>query len=111
MANNFVQPGDTLTFTAPYQRNAGQAAKIGASIVAIALNTVANGASTEWAVEGVFDVTKNSAEAWSVGDKIYWDNTAKMFTTTSSGNTLAGVAVAAAVNPSSTGRIRLNGSF
>jgi predicted RecA/RadA family phage recombinase len=46
-----------------------------------------------------------------VGDRVYWNDTAKNFTTTSAGNTLAGVAVAAAVNPSGTGRLRLNGSF
>lgn len=110
MATNFVQPGKRLTLTAPYARNSGQAAKIG-SIIAIALQTLANAASGEWALTGVWDVDKNSAEAWAVGDAIYWDNSAKNFTTTSSGNTKAGVATAVAANPSSTGRLRLNGSF
>jgi hypothetical protein len=36
---------------------------------------------------------------------------AKLFTTTSTSNTLAGVAVAVAANPSATGRVRLNGTF
>jgi len=111
MASNYIQSGDRLTLTAPYARNSGQAAKIGTAIIAIALQTLANGASGEWATKGVWYVDKNSAEAWAVGDKLYWDNTNKVFTTTSSGNTLAGVATAVAANPSSYGYIRLNGSF
>ena len=38
---------------------------------------------------------KATGEAWSVGQAIYWDNTAKNVTTTSSGNTLIGAAAAA----------------
>ena len=36
---------------------------------------------------------------------------AKLATTTATGNTLIGVALADAANPSGTGRVRLNGSF
>lgn len=107
---NYVQEGDTLTLTAPYARSAGEAAKIGA-IIGIACNDVANATEGEFAVTGVYDVAKVSAQAWAVGDKIYWDDTAKNFTTVTTSNTLAGVATAAAVNPSATGRLRLNGSF
>jgi predicted RecA/RadA family phage recombinase len=52
-----------------------------------------------------------SAQAWTAGALVYWDDTAKLFTTTSTSNTLAGVAVAIAANPTATGRVRLNGSF
>jgi predicted RecA/RadA family phage recombinase len=41
---------------------------------------------------------------------IYWDDTAKNFTTVSTSNKIVGVAVAAASNPSSTGIVRLNGA-
>jgi predicted RecA/RadA family phage recombinase len=57
----------------------------------------------------VGDLAKVSAQAWTEGAKIYWDDTAKNFTTTSGGNTLAGVAAAAAANPSATGKVRLDG--
>jgi predicted RecA/RadA family phage recombinase len=73
---------------------------------------VLQNASVEAITTGVIDhAKKNSAEAWAVGDRVYWNDTNKNFTTTASGNTLAGVAVAAALNPSGTGRLRLNGSF
>jgi predicted RecA/RadA family phage recombinase len=110
MATNYIQPGKTLTLTAPYQRDSGEAAKVGA-IIGIALGTVAESAEGEFAVTGVWTHAKNSAEAWAVGDKVYWDDTNKVFTATATSNTLAGVAMAVAANPSSTGRLRLNGSF
>jgi predicted RecA/RadA family phage recombinase len=107
---NFVQNGDVVTLAAPYDVAAGAACKVG-SLVAVATSAALSGETVEGVVVGVFDLAKVSAQAWAVGDKIYWDDTAKLMTTTASGNTLAGVAVAVAANPSATGRVRLNGSF
>lgn len=107
MAKNYIQPGDVLELTAPYQRNAGQGALIGA-LFCIAMVDVANGARCSWATCDVWTLEKNSAEAWTEGQKIYWDNTNKRCTSTASGNTLIGVATAVAANPSSTGIVRLN---
>lgn len=108
MASNYVQPGDVLDLTAPYQRNTGQGALIGA-IFGVALSTVANAAVGQFSVVGVWTLAKTSAQAWTEGALIYWDNTAKECTTVSTSNTRIGVAAAAAANPSSTGRVRLNG--
>lgn len=110
MAKNYIQPGDVLDLAAPYQRNAGEGALVG-SIFGVALNTVASGAVGQFQTRGVWTLAKNSAEAWTVGQKVYWDNTNKVVTTTSTSNTLIGVAAAVAANPSSTGNVRLNGSF
>jgi len=107
MAKNFKQDGDVLTLTAPYARNSGQGALIGA-LFAVALVDVANGAQASFATEGVWELNKTSAQAWTEGAKIYWDNTAKECTTTVGSNTLIGCAVAAAVNPSSVGLVLLN---
>src|SRR5262245_58365351 len=108
MARNYIQPGKTMTFTAPEQRNAGQGCLIGA-LFGVSLQTVANGAVGEFGIEGVWELTKVSAQAWTAGALIYWDNTAKNCTTTSTSNTRIGVAAAAAANPSATGQVRLNG--
>lgn len=107
---NFVQCGDALDLVAPYAVSSGGGFKVG-SIVAIAAADAENGADVVGLTEGVYTVAKVSAQAWTVGALIYWDNSAKNFTTTSASNTLAGVATEAAANPSSTGVIRLNGSF
>lgn len=107
---NFVQDGDTVTLAAPYDRTAGQGALVG-SIFGVAVDDVLNTVSGEFQLVGVFDLTKASAQAWTVGALIYWDDTAHNCTTTSTSNKLIGVAVAAAANPSSTGRVRLTAAF
>jgi len=58
---------------------------------------------------GTYAVAKAGSQAWTQGAALYWDNTAKNFTTTASGNTLAGVAESAAQSADVVGNIRLNG--
>ena len=91
---NFVQPGANLTLPAPYDCASGGGALIG-SIFGVASNVVESGDDGVFVTEGVFDLPKAASQAWAVGAKIYWDNTAKNLTTTSASNTLVGVAVAA----------------
>lgn len=107
---NYIQPGQTLTLTAPYAVASGAGLLVG-SIFGVACFTAGNGETVEAQVEGVFELPKTSALAIAIGDKVYWDNTAKEVNKTSSGNTLIGVAVSAAGNPSATVNVRLNGSF
>lgn len=108
MAKNYIQEGDTLTLTAPYAVASGGGLLVGA-LFAVALVSLSSGTSGSCATEGVFELAKNSAEAWTVGQKIYWDNTNKVCTTTVTSNTLIGCATEPATNPSSVGRVRLNG--
>jgi predicted RecA/RadA family phage recombinase len=108
MARNYVQPGKTLTLVAPYQRNAGEGALVGA-LFGVALQTVANAVAGEFAIEGVWTITKNTGEAWTQGALIYWDNTNKRCTTTSTSNTRIGCAAVAAGSADTTGVVRLNG--
>ena len=107
---NFVQPGNTITLTAPYAVASGDGLLVG-SIFGIAAGVAALGEPVETALVGIFDITKVGSQAWTVGARVYWDDTNKRCTTVATDNTLIGVAVAAAANPSSTGRVRLNGSF
>lgn len=107
---NYIQEGEHLTLAAPYNRLSGEGALVG-SIFGVACTDVDSGDDGEFAVEGVFSLKKTSAQAWTVGVAIYWDDSNKECTTTSSGNTKIGVATEAAANPSSTGKVRLNGAF
>jgi predicted RecA/RadA family phage recombinase len=109
MATNYIQEGDTLDLAAPYAVDAGDGALIG-TLFCVALVTLASGATGAFMTEGVWSLNKTSAQAWTVGAKIYWDNTNKECTTTATSNTLIGCATAAAANPSSTGHVRLNGT-
>lgn len=107
---NFIQHGNTLSLAAPYALNAGDGALVG-SIFGVASGDADNGAAVELSVTGVYTLPKTSALAISIGDRVYWDNSAKVVNKTSSGNTLVGVAVSAAANPSAAVDVRLNGSF
>jgi predicted RecA/RadA family phage recombinase len=59
----------------------------------------------------VHKLAKVGSQAWTVGALVYWDNTNKRFTTTASGNLLAGCAAEAASSGAgvTTGVVRLNG--
>lgn len=107
---NFVQAGSNLTLTAPYAVTSGAGVKIGA-IFGVAAGTAASGATVDVVTHGVFDLPKVSTDTFAVGAAVYWDDTAKLVTSTTSGNTKIGVAVAAADNPSGFARLRLNGTF
>lgn len=109
---NFVQPGDTITVTAPYALSAGDGALVGTNIFGIACNTYANGATdAEIMLEGVYDITALSTDTASVGAYAYWDNSNKRITTTSAGNTKVGLFVGAKANGDTTARVRLNAAF
>ena len=107
---NYTQAGERVTLAAPYDVLSGGGLLVG-SIFGVAINDALSGASVETAVEGVFRLAKTSAQAWTVGALIYWDNTNKVATSTASTNKLIGVATAVADNPSATGLVRLNGAF
>src|SRR5262245_47585857 len=96
---NFVQAGNIITLIAPYARTSGQGLLVG-SIFGVATTDAALGAAVESVVEGVCDLAKVSAQAWTAGNLIYWDDTAKLTTTVSTSNKLIGCAAAAASNPS-----------
>lgn len=107
--NTYVQDGKTLTLTAPYARASGEGALVG-SVFGVATAAVANGAEGEFQVEGVVTIAKTSAQAWTQGQKIYWDNVNKRCDSDSTVGQLIGVATAAAANPSSTGTVKLLGN-
>ncbi len=101
---NFVQDGDLVTLAAPYIVASGAGALVG-SLFGVATHDAASGADVTLALGGVYNLAKVSAQAWTVGAKVYWDNAAKNVTTTASGNTYIGFATVVADNPSATGRV------
>ena len=109
---NYVQPGNAITLTASYAVSSGDGLLVG-SIFGVATGSAALGESVEAALTGVYDLKKVASQAWAAGDKVYWDNTAKEATKTTTSNTLIGVAVVAVAGGASDiiGRVRLNASF
>jgi predicted RecA/RadA family phage recombinase len=102
---NFVQRGENVTLTAPRTLSSGAGFLVG-SLFAVASADAANGAQVVGVTQGVFDLPKATG-AVTAGAKLYWDNTNFNVTTSSSGNTLIGVATQAALSGDATARVRL----
>ncbi|HWB49145.1 MAG TPA: DUF2190 family protein [Stellaceae bacterium] len=106
---NKVQSGKLITITAPADTTSGAIVSVGL-IFGVATNTVSSGDPLVVDTEGVFDLPKTSAQAYSVGDPIYYDGDTKLLTNDAGDdgeNDLVAVAVASAANPSSTARVKL----
>jgi predicted RecA/RadA family phage recombinase len=93
--NNFQKPGNIVTLTAPTGGVVSGTPYLIGKLLVIATNTIAQTLPFEAALTGVFSVTKTGTQAWSEGQNVFWDDTAKNFTTVSAGNTRAGTALVA----------------
>jgi predicted RecA/RadA family phage recombinase len=107
-ATNYVQEGCTVTLTAPYTVVSGAGTLVG-HVFGVALGDVTSGDEGEYATEGVFDLLAVTLDTFAVGALVYWDNSGKKCTSTSTGNSLIGVALAAKINTATTVRVRLDG--
>lgn len=107
MASNYVQVGDTLSIPAPADVLSGGVV-IAGGIVGIAQNDALTGALVDVATTDVWELAKVGADAFALGDPVYWDDTANLATVTTTGNTLIGVAIAAAGAGVATVKVRLN---
>lgn len=109
MATNYKQPGEVLTFAAPYAVASGAGALVGA-LFGVALTTLENAAEGEFKLTGVWSLKCASGSTFAVGADVYWDNSAKQCTSTSSGNSLIGAATAVKSGGSVVVTVRLNGT-
>ena len=105
---NYVQPGDVITVVAPYAVTSGQGVLVG-SLFGVATCDAANGTNVDIMPEGVFDITALTTDTGTAGTKMYWDNTNKRLTTTSTSNTLVGCLTAAKGSSDTTARVYLDG--
>jgi predicted RecA/RadA family phage recombinase len=97
MSKNFKQPGDTIDIPAPSDVSSGAGVLVG-KLFGVAAFSAKQGELVALDRKGVFDLPKVSAQAWVIGDVIYWSGTEA--TTTATNNTKIGYATAAAGNPS-----------
>lgn len=107
---NYINAGEHITITAGAAITSGQFVLAGA-VGGVAQETVASGALVALVRRGVFELPKATGQAWTVGAKLYWDATNSVFTTTASGNTLAGAAAAAAASGATVGEVLLDGAI
>ena len=111
MSTNKVSSGRNITQVAPSGGvTSGVPILIGTALFGVPTTTAAAGASfnLERGIEITYTAEgAGSGQAWAVGDQIYWDNTNKRFTKTSSGNTLVGTATAAKLTAATSGQLVL----
>ena len=108
---NFVQPGDTITVTAPYAVDAGDGVLVG-SLFGIACDDALQSATDlEIVTTGVFDIKKTAAITFGEGDAVYWDNSAKSCTNVAAGNRRIGsqAEIGGAAGGDANVRVRLDG--
>jgi predicted RecA/RadA family phage recombinase len=105
---NFIQTGDTLTFTSSDPVTSGQGVFLNA-LFGVAASDAPAGTPFEAAVVGVFELPK-AAGAIEAGAKVYWKADTSNVTSTAAGNKLIGAATEAAADAATTVRVRLNGA-
>jgi predicted RecA/RadA family phage recombinase len=81
------------------------------SIIGIASGDAESGAPVVVVTEGCFTLPKVATDAITAGERVYWDSDPGICTDVSTDNTLLGVAIEAAPNPSGTVKVRLSGAF
>lgn len=103
---NYLQEGETLSLTMPYDRTSGQGVKVG-SVFGVVVVTALQNVVAPVKRKGVFTLTKETGAGWTEGQVLYWDDTNKRVTHTSAGNTKIGVAAAAAASGDATGSVSI----
>lgn len=107
---NFIAPGKSVTRTAPTGGVlSGKPYLIGALLVVAAIDAAQTEKFTG-ETTGIFELEKVTGNAWTEGQKLFWDNSAKKVTGSSaSGLFPIGTADAAAASADTTGLVRLDG--
>jgi predicted RecA/RadA family phage recombinase len=105
---NFLQDGKTITLTAPTGGvTGGLFYKIGLFFGCAAFSA-AEAASFELCRSGAFTgVPKATSETWAEGELLYWDDSAKKFTKTSTSNSKQAIVLAVAGSSATVGDIVL----
>lgn len=105
---NYTAGGDVLPLIAPAGGVVSGRGVLYNDLFVVAMNDAAAGALFSGLVTGIVTLPK-AAQSWPTGRRIFWDDTAKVITSTSSGNTRIGMAVTDAVSGDATGKILFYG--
>lgn len=113
MSKNYVQPGNVITVTAPYNMSPGDGCLVGILFGISCGSYLAGDVNAECEVEGVFDITALATDVVAAPACVaaYWDSANKRITTTVGSNTKVGVITKAKANGETTARVRLNANF
>ena len=90
----YTHEGKVIDVTAPHDIKVGDVVVMG-DLIGVANVTAQTGELLGLSVSGVFQMTAKSDDIIEVGNKLYWDDTAKELTLTADSNTFVGVATTA----------------
>jgi len=106
---NYVQDGKRIQVTAPYDVASGAGCLVGAFLFGAALDAATSGDDDLiLQTEGIVTLAKENPLVISVGDAVYWDDTAKEVDKTAT-NVLVGVCTKAAGSTDTTVEVKLFG--
>jgi predicted RecA/RadA family phage recombinase len=109
MAQNYVQRGHAIDLaSSPVTAPGGSGVQVGALLFGVSVSDAVAGGPVTLCVTGVWTLPKVSAEAFAIGDALFWDNTAMLVTNVATSNLSIGIAFSAAANPSPTVNVRLS---
>lgn len=106
----YIERGENVTVAAPYAVASGAGCLTG-RMFGVAQSAAAAAALVVLCVIGVYNLAKKAGDTPGQGALLYWDDNAKLVTTTAAGNTVIGVALLPAQAGDATVRVRLNGAF
>lgn len=103
---NFIAPGRNISIPAAADTASGDVVVAGA-LVGIAAGAALSGATLDVALEGIYAVSKVSAETFAVGALVYFNTSTKLATSTVGSNPVLGHAIEAAGNGAAAVKVRL----
>jgi predicted RecA/RadA family phage recombinase len=106
---NFIQNGHMITVLAPAGGVVSGQGVIVGGLFGIAATTAPEAANVEIATTGVYDLSKAPATVLALGDRVAWDDAAKVIAPPAAGLYPVGIAITAAGNGAFTVRVRLDG--
>lgn len=105
---NYLGPGETVVVTAPEDADSGEFIKVG-ELYGVTAVAALSGASVVLNRNGVWRLPKVTGTAWTQGQKLYWDSSAKKFTHDDSKTPVRAIAFADAASGDTTGQVLLSG--
>lgn len=103
---NYLEEGETVVVTAPEDVDSGEFIKVG-ELYGVAPVAAASGGEVVLNRCGVYELPKTTSEAWTQGQKLFWNSSTKKFTTDASKTPVQAVAFAAADAADTLGNVLL----
>lgn len=106
---NYLDDGDTIPIASmPEAADSGEFLIVG-ELMGVAVAAFDSGAAGTLKRTGVFWLPKTTSEAWTQGQKLFWNSSTKKFTTDSSKTPVSAIAWVAADSADTEGKVLLAG--